>query len=279
VTKTAQQSIEDSIPTLAGALTYYALLSLFPALVVVVGLLALVGQEATTGALVDIMGELLPEDAAAAIEGPLEDLIADRAGLRALLSIGFVIAIWSASGYVGAFMWASRQVYDVESGGSFLRNLIRRIAFALGILVMLAVLTILLVASGPVVEVVGSALDIGDEALRVWGLLRWPLLVLAAIVLFSILYASAPDVRRPGFHWLTLGGLLGVVLWLAATAVFNFYVTSFADYSATYGALGGLIVFLLWLWISNMAILVGAEFNSELIRQQIPEELEQRQEE
>jgi membrane protein len=263
---TVRQSLNDGVPNLAGALTYYALLSIFPALIVVVSLLAIVGQEATTRVLVDLMQQLLPEQAASAVEAPLEGVISDRAGLSALLSVGFVIAIWSASGYVGAFMWASRQMFEVEEGGSFLRNLARRIGYALGIMVLLAVLAVLLVASGPIVQFVGDALDIGDEALQLWAWLRWPLLLLAAALLFSILYTIAPDARRPGFHWLTLGGLLAVVLWLAVTLGFNFYVNQFADYSATYGALAGVIVFLFWLWLSNMAVLVGAELNSELAR-------------
>jgi membrane protein len=263
------------VPTLAGALTYYALLSLFPALLVVVSLLALVGQETTTRVLIDLMAEVLPPEAAGAIESPLENLIADRTGIGALLSLGFVIAVWSASGYVGAFMWASRQMFEVEEGGSFVRNTIRRIAFALVILVLLAVLTVLLVAGGPVAGFVGEALDIGEEALRLWGWLRWPLLLLAAALLFSILYAAAPDTRRPGFHWLTVGGLLGVALWIVVTLVFNYYVTRFADYSAMYGALAGVIVFLLWLWLSNMAVLIGAELNAELARRRtLPPEAE-----
>ncbi len=269
---TVRHALSDSVPTLAGALTYYALLSLFPALIVVAGLLALTGREATTGLLVDVLGQLLPQEAARAIEGPVEQVVANTSGIGALLSVGLVVAVWSASGYVGAFVWAARHVYDVESGGSFLRGLARRLGFALVILVLLAVLTVVLVMSGSATAVVGDALGVGEGALRAYDLVRWPLLAAAAVILFSTLYAAAPAARRRGVPRLSAGGLLAVVVWLAGTAAFDLYVSRFADYGAVYGALGGFVVFLLWLWMSNMAVLLGAEFNAELARRHEAEE-------
>lgn len=263
---TVRHALDDNVPRLAGALTYYALLALFPALIVVVGLLTLLGREATTGVLLDVLGQLLPADAAQALEEPVEQLIAERSGAGTLLGAGFVLAMWSASGYVGAFVWAAREVYDVEPGGSFVRGVVRRLGFALVILVLLTVLSIVLVASGPVVTLVAEALDIGESVLSTYAQLRWPLLVGGAVLLFSVLYAAAPAARARGVRLLTVGGALAVVVWLGATAAFDFYVTRFADYGAVYGTLGGIVVFLLWLWISNIALLLGAELNAELAR-------------
>ncbi len=267
----ARHALADNVPTLAGALTYYALLALFPALIVVVGLLTLVGREATTGVLTDVLGQLLPAEAAQALEEPVERLVADRSGAGTLLGAGFVLAVWSASGYVGAFVWAARHVYDVESGGPFLHGIARRLGFALIILVLLAVLSVVLVASGPVVDLVADALDIDEGALRAYGQLRWPLLIGGAVLLFGVLYAAAPAARAGGVRLLTVGSALAVVVWLGATAVFDLYVTRFADYGVVYGALGGVIVFLLWLWISNIALLLGAELNAELARRRAGE--------
>ena len=263
---TVRHALADNVPTLAGALTYYALLSLFPALIVIVGILTLAGREATGGVLVDVLEQLLPADAAQALEDPVERLVADRTGAGALLGVGLAVALWSASAYVGAFIWAARRVYDVRSGGPFLLNLARRLGFALLILVVLAVLAVVLVASGPVLATLAEALGIGAGALRAYDLARWPLLVGAAVVLISLLYAAAPAAGARGVHRLPIGSALAVAIWLLATTAFDYYVARFADYGAVYGALGGLIVFLLWLWIFNIAVLAGAELNAELAR-------------
>lgn len=263
---TIRHALADNVPTLAGALTYYALLSLFPALIVIAGIFALAGREATGGVLVEVLGQLLPPEAAQALEEPVERLLADRAGAGTLLGVGLVVALWSASAYVGAFIWAARRVYEVRSGGPFLLDLARRVGFALLILVALAALAIVLVASGPVVATLGEALGIGAGALRAYDLLRWPLLVVAAVALISILYAAAPAVGARSVRRLPVGSALAVAIWLVATTAFDYYVARFADYGAVYGTLGGVIVFLLWLWIFNIAVLAGAELNAELAR-------------
>jgi len=263
---TVRHALDDNVPTLAGALTYYALLSLFPALIVIAGILTLAGREATGGVLVDVLAQLVPAEAARALEDPVKRLVADRAGAGTLLGVGLVVALWSASAYVGAFIWAARRVHEVRSGGPFLLNLARRLGFALLILVVLAVLAIVLVASGPVLATLAEALGIGAGALRAYDLARWPLLVGVAVLLISLLYAAAPAASARGVHRLPVGSALAVAIWLVATTAFDYYVARFADYGAVYGALGGVIVFLLWLWIFNIAVLVGAELNAELAR-------------
>lgn len=263
---TVRHALHDNVPTMASALTYHALLSLFPALIVVVGLLALFGRDAASGVLVDVMGELLPEEAVGALEEPVERLIADRAGVGTLLSVSFVVAVWSASSYVGAYVWAARRVHDVRAAGSFVRALLRRLGFALAILVLLAVLAVVLVSGGPVLETLADALGLGGGVLDLYHALRWPLMVAAAVLLVGILYAAAPAARAQGVGAIVLGSVLAVVVWLAATAAFDLYVSRFSRYGAVYGTLGGIVVFLLWLWIFNIAVLLGAELTAELAR-------------
>jgi membrane protein len=263
---TVKEVFRDNVLQLAGALTFFALLSIFPALIVFVSLLALFGQEGTTRFLLDVVAELGPPDAADTVREPIERVINDRAAAETLLTISAPFAILSASGYVGAFMWAANQVYEVEQGRALWRKIPRQILIALAILALLAVLTAVLVLSGPVASSVGNALGMGETAITIYSIVRWPILFFGASVLFSILYYYAPNIRQPGFRWISAGGVVGVVVWLVATVLFNLYTTYVADYGATYGALAGIVIFLLWLWLLNISILAGAELNAELER-------------
>ena len=261
---TVLEVLNDNVPGLAAALTYYALLSLFPALIVGVALLALVGQSSTTDLLLDVLARLAPASAVDAVQPAIDNVVENKGTARTLLTFGILVSIWSASGYIGALMWASNVVYEVEQEGPFWVKLPRQLLLALGVLVALTAMGVVVVVSGPVAKAVGDVAGIGETTLLVYRVVRWPALFFGAILTFSVLDYFAPNVKHPRFRWITPGGVVGVVVWLLATVVFNFYVTSFGSYSATYGTLAGLIVFLLWLWILNVALLSSAEFNAEL---------------
>ena len=175
--------------------------------------------------------------------------------------------MWSASGYIGAFIRASNSIYEVEEGRPFWKLRPLQIAITITMLLLLALGSLGVVLTGPLAEQVGSVVGAGDTAVTAWDIVKWPVLVLLVSVMISVLYWGAPNVRQPGFRWLTPGGVLAVVIWIVASAGFALYVANFASYNKTYGSLAGPIVFLVWLWISNIAILLGAELNAEIERE------------
>lgn len=258
--RTVSASNEDGVPNLAAGLTFYALLSLFPALIVVVALLALVGRASAASAALDLVRQVGPAGAADTLRGSVERVIQERGAASGLLSFALLAAIWSASNYVGAFMWSADQIYEVRDR-PFLRRIPRQVLLALGILVLLAVILAAAVITGPAAQALGSVLHLSGPVVLAYRIGRWPALFVAATVLFGVLYHYAPNVRRPRFRWITPGSVLGVALWLVASAVFDVFVRYIGNYGATYGALAGIVVFLLWLWILNLALLAGAELN------------------
>jgi membrane protein len=175
--------------------------------------------------------------------------------------------VWSASGYLGAFMRASNAIYEVEEGRPFWKLRPLQVALTLVGILALAFVLIGLVVSGPVAEAVGKAIGLGDAAVTIYSIAKWPILIGVVMLLFAGLYYAAPNVKQPKFRWISPGGALAVVLWIAASAGFGFYVSNFGSYNATYGALGGVITFLVWMWITNIAVLLGAEFDAELERE------------
>ncbi len=263
--RAVREGLDDGVTNLSAGLTYYSVMSLFPGLIVVVALLALIGQESTTRTLLDIVGSIGPDSAVETVRDPIEGIIASRGTSRALLSISIVISVVSASAFIGAFTWAANHVYEVE-GRPFLKALPRKIILALALLVTLALIAAIVVLTGPVAATLADAVGLGDEVLFVYGIARWPILFVVTTLLFSVLYYFAPNVRQPKFRWVTPGGFVGVLIWLVATVGLTVYVNSFGNYSATYGALAGVIVFLLWLWIFNIALLAGLEVDVELER-------------
>ena len=180
--------------------------------------------------------------------------------------LGLAGALWSASGYVGAFSRASNAIYEIEEGRSFIKRRPQQIAITFVLIILLAATALAVVVSGPLAETVGNVVGAGDTAVTVWGIAKWPAIAGVVITIFAILYYTAPNVKQPGFRWITPGGVVALLLWLAASALFAFYVASFSSYNATYGSIAGVIVFLVWLWISNLAFLLGAEMNAEMER-------------
>ena len=257
----------DNITDWSAALTYYAILSVFPGLLVLVSLLGVFGNgEETTDAMLDIVADLGPSSAVDTLRPPIEKLTS-ASGAAAALSVGLVGALWSASGYLGAFSRASNAIYEVEEGRPFWKMRPQQLGMTLLIVILLALLLLSLVVTGPVAQAIGDAVGLGDTAVTVWEIAKWPVMVLAISFMFAMLYWWAPNVKQPKFRWVTPGSLLAVVTWILLSALFGLYVASFGNYNATYGSLGGVIVFLLWLWISNNALLFGQELNAELERQ------------
>lgn len=265
--RTVKEFREDNMTDWAAALTYYAVLALFPGLMVLVSLLGLFGQDPETfNALLGIVSQLGPESAVATFRGPLEGVIREKATAGALLGVGVLVALWSASGYIGAFVRASNAIYETEEGRPFWALRPLQLAITLAMVLLLALLAVAMVITGPVAEAVGNVLGAGDVAVTVWSVVKWPVAVLVVTGMFGVLYYAAPNVRHPRVRWVTPGSLLAVVLWILASGAFGLYVASFGSYNKTYGSIGGMIVFLLWLWISNNALLLGAEFDAELER-------------
>ena len=263
--RTVKEFKEDNLTDWAAALTYYGVLAIFPALIVLVSILGLVGESATQP-LIDNLGSVAPGPAKEIFTSAIENLQGDQGAAGVLFVIGLLGALWSASGYVAAFMPASNSIYDMEEGRPVWKTLPVRVSLTLVLLVLLAVTTLAVVLTGGLAEKVGNLIGLGDTAVTAWNIAKWPVLLLVVSLMFALLYWAAPNVKQPGFRWVSPGGILAVVGWLIASGAFAFYVGNFGSYNKTYGALGGVIVFLVWLWISNIMILLGAEFNAELER-------------
>ncbi len=256
---------DDNLTDWAAALTYYAILSIFPALLVLVSVLGLIGESATDP-LLDNLANLAPGPAQEIFTSAIENLNRSQGGAGVLFVVGLAGALWSASGYVGAFMRASNSIYEVEEGRPFWKLRPVQIAITLVMVILLSIGAMAVVLTGPLAEEVGNVIGVGSAAVTAWDIAKWPALILLVSLMLSVLYWAAPNVKQPGFRWLTPGGVLAVVVWVVASAAFAFYVANFGSYNKTYGTIGGVIVFLTWLWISNIAVLLGAELNAEVER-------------
>jgi membrane protein len=256
---------EHNLTDWAAALTYYGVLAIFPALLALVSVLGLIGSSATQP-LIDNLGTVAPGPAKDIFTSAIQNIQKSQGAAGVAFVIGLVVALWSASGYVAAFMRASNAIYDVEEGRPIWKTLPIRVLTTVVLLLMLALVAVGVTLTGGLARQVGNLVGVGGTAVDVWNIAKWPVILVVVMTLFAFLYWAAPNVKQPRFRWISLGSVLGVLLWIAASAGFAFYVAQFASYNKTYGALGGVIVFLVWLWISNIAVLLGAEFNAELER-------------
>jgi membrane protein len=264
--KALREFQQDECTDLAAALTYYAVLSLFPALVVVVSLLGVFGQgRSTIDALLGIVDDVAPASALDTLRPPIEQLVNSQSAGFALVA-GILGALWSASGYVGAFGRAMNRIYEIEEGRPVWKLRPVQLLLTLAGLVMAAAVVLMLAVSGPVARVVGDAIGLGDVAFTVWNIVRWPLILLFVIIAVAILYYVTPNVKQPKFRWISGGAAVAIVVWIVASVLFGLYVANFGSYNKTYGALAGVIVFLLWVWITNLALLFGAEVDAEVER-------------
>jgi len=256
----------DTCLDLGAVLTFHAVLSIFPALLALVGLLGLVGQaKPTTGALLAIVESVAPSSAVTTLRQPLEQLVSSPSAGLALIG-GVALAIWSASGYVRAFSRAMNRIYEVDEGRPVWTYFPVMLLVTVALLVLVAAIGLLLVVAGPVARALGNLVGLGNTAVVIWDIARWPLLVVLAVVTLALLYYATPNVKLPKFSWISMGAGIALVLMTAASVGFSFYVANFSNYNKTYGTIGGVIVILLWGWILNLAVLFGAEFDSEAER-------------
>ena len=249
----------------AAALTYYGVLSLFPAIIALVSIVGLAGKSATDS-LVKNVGTVTSGPAKDILTNAFTGLSSNRGAAGILFVAGLVLALWSASGYIGAFMRASNSIYEVEEERPFWKLRPLQMGVTLIMLLLVALAAIGIVVTGPLADGVGKTLGLGDSIVTVWNYAKWPVILLVVIACFALLYYAAPDVKHHGFRWITPGAVLGVGVWLVASAAFAFYVANFSSYNKTYGTLGGGVAFLVWMWVTNIAVLLGAEFDAELER-------------
>jgi membrane protein len=264
VKRTVMEFREDNMSDWAAALTYYGLLSLFPALIALVSIVGLVGDPvSTTRTVTEIVTKLGPSSAADTFAGPIKSITSHRSAAGILLVVGLATALWSASGYVGAFMRAANVIYETPEGRPFWKLRPLQIVVTLVMLLLLAAVALALVLTGPVVDAVAGPLGVGSTAVSIWNVAKWPVLLAVVVTMFAVLFYAAPNVKVAGFRWVTPGALFAIVLWLIASAAFALYVANFGSYDKTYGTLGGVVCLLVWFWITNVALLLGMELNSE----------------
>jgi membrane protein len=264
--RTGKEFSKDNITDWAAALTYYSILAIFPALIALISVVGLLGHSATQ-ALIDNISSAAPGPAKAIFTSAIKNLQKSQGAAGVLFIVGIAGALWSASGYVAAFMRASNAIYDMPEGRPIWKTAPVRVGVTIVLLVLVAVSAIAVAVTGGLAKQVGNLIGVGSTAVQVWDIAKWPVLLLIVSFMFAFLYWAAPNVKHPKFHWVSPGGLLAVLVWIVASAAFAFYVANFGSYNKTYGALGGVITFLVWLWISNIAVLLGAELNAELERE------------
>jgi membrane protein len=268
----------DDVTDRAAALTYFGVLALFPAMLVLVSILGLLGKSTTQQVLTNL-GQVAPGGVHTFLTGVVTQ-VQGRAGAAGIAGIiGLVIALWSASGYVAAFMRASNAIYDVDEGRPIWKTAPLRLFTTVALVVMLVIAAAIVVLTGPIAHQVGAAFGIGSTAVLIWDIVKWPILLVIVSAMISLLYKASPNIRQPSFRWVSAGGVVAVIIWLIASGLFAVYVSFAGSYNKTYGSLATVIIFLVWLWISNIAILLGAEFNAEAqreraIRAGLPEDAE-----
>jgi membrane protein len=255
---------EDDLSDWAAALTYYGLLSLFPALIALVSIIGLVGDpRSTTASVIEVIEEVGPDSAAGTFRGPIESIAAHRGTAGVAFVLGLAAAIWSASGYVGAFGRASHIVYGRSDERPFWKQRPQQLAITLAMLVLAALLTLGLVLSGPVVDAVAGSIGVGSTAVALWEVLKLPALAAIFIAMVGLLYSTSLEPTFRGIHWFTAGSLFAFAAWAIASAAFALYLGNFGSYDQTYGTLGGFVALLVWLWITNLAILFGHVLNAQ----------------
>lgn len=258
--RAAKEFSEDNMTDSAAALTYYGLLSLFPALIALVSIVGLVGSpQSTISTVTQIVHKISPSASTA----PFDAVIKQKSASGIFLIVGLAVALWSASSYVGAFMRASNIVWETPEGRKFYRLRPLQIVVTLIMIVLLAAVLLAIVLTGPIVSAVAGPLGIGSTAVTIWNIAKWPVLLVVVMLMFGVLYHFSPNVKMPSFKWVTPGAVVAVVVWIIASAAFAFYVANFGSYNKTYGTLGGVVALLVWMWITNCVLLFGMEINAE----------------
>jgi membrane protein len=264
--RTIKEFRKDNLTDWAAALTYYGVLALFPALIALVSIVGLLGQSTINTLKSNIQAIPAAGQAKQIILNTINNLAGHKSAAGIAFVLGLALALWSASSYIGAFMRASNAIYETGEGRPFYRLRPLQMGVTLVMIVLIALSAAAIVVTGPVTKQVGQAVGLGNTGQTIFDIAKWPVILLVVSFMFSLLYYSAPNVKQPGFKWITPGGVLAVVIWLIASAAFALYVKFFPN-NKTYGSFGGVIVFLIWLWLSNIALLLGQEMNAELERQ------------
>ncbi len=263
--RTVKEFNADNLRDVAAALTYYGVLAIFPMLIVIVSVLGLIGHSVTQP-LISNLGSVAPGPARQIFTSGIHNIQSHRGTAGVLFIVGLLGALWSASGYIAAFMRASNVVWDVEEGRPFYKTIPIRLVVTLVTVILLTLSALAVVFTGSLAGKVGNLIGIGSSAVQIWDIAKWPVMLVTVAVILAILYYAGPNVRQPGFRWVTPGGVFAVVMWLVVSGLFALYVAKFSSYNKTYGALASVIVFLVWLWLTNIAILFGAELNAEVER-------------
>jgi membrane protein len=262
--RTLTEFSEDNLTDQAAALTYYGLLALFPALIALVSIVGLFADPQTTAQkITEIVTQIGPSSGAQTFSGPIQSITSNQSAAGILFVVGLLGALWSASGYVGAFMRASNVIYETPEGRPIWKLRPLQMLVTLVIVLLVAILALALVLTGPIVDAVAGPLGISSTATTIWDIAKWPVMLAIVITIIAVLYYSTPNVKLRGFKWVTPGSIVAVVVWLIASALFALYVANFGSYDKTYGTLGGVVVMLMWLWITNLALLFGHELNAE----------------
>jgi membrane protein len=262
--RTLREFKEDFLQDRAAALTYYGVLSIFPGILVLVSLLGLIGQPATQP-LIKNLTNAAPSTVRTILRTAIHNLQQGHGTASVLAIVGIVIALWSTSGYVAAFMRASNAIYDVPEGRPVWKTLPTRLGVTVVLMVLMVVSAVMVVVTGSLARHIGQVLGIGSTAVTVWSIAKWPVLFILVCIMIGVLYWASPNARH-GVRWIGPGAVIAVVIWLIASGLFALYVANFGNYNKVYGTISGIIIFLIWLWITNIAILLGAEFNAELER-------------
>ncbi|MBQ1047927.1 YihY/virulence factor BrkB family protein [Micromonospora sp. C51] len=261
--------LRDNCTDWAAALTYYGVLALFPSTVVVVALVGLVSDgERTVDTVLDLARDVGAGSVVAneSFVGVVREVVDQNSSAGVLLSFGLLGALWSASNFIASFTRASNAIYGVDEGRPVWKLRPLQIGLAALSLVLLAIVAAGLIVSGPVADAIGDLVGAGGAARTAWAVAKWPALALIAMLLMSLLFWVAPNVRQPRFRWLTLGGTVALTTWALGSFGFGLYVANFNSYDTTYGSLGAVIAFLVWLYLSNSALMLGVQINAELQR-------------
>jgi membrane protein len=264
--RTLREFSKDQCTDLAAALVYYSVLAIFPAAIALLSIVGLVGRSGQT---VDTITSTLDQVGASSVSQtvkPILESLSSSTGAGFAFVLGLLTALWSASGYVSSFGRAMNRIYEIPEGRPFWKLRPLMLLLTLVAVVLSAAVALALVVSGPVAQAVGNLVGLGSVAVTVWGIVKWPIMVIAVALIIALLYYAAPNVKQPKFRWISVGAVVAIVVWAVASAIFGVYVANFSNYNKTYGTLAGVVVFLLWLWITNLAMLFGAELDAELER-------------
>jgi membrane protein len=264
--KTWHEFGDDHCTDLAAGLTYYAVLALFPAAIALVSLLGVIGQaQNSVKTVIDVLRPLVSPSTLSTIQPALTH-IATSPGAGIGLIVGLVGALWSASGYVSAFGRAMNAIYEIDEGRPFWKLRPVTLLVTLVAILLIALVLVMLIVSGPLASSLGSVIGLSSTVVTVWNIVKWPVIVLFVVLIVAILYHATPNVKQPKFRWVSVGAFVAIIIWILASIAFAFYVATFGSYDKTYGSLAGAVVGLLWLWLTNVALLFGAELDSELER-------------